>query len=29
MNYHIIGDAKKTGNIKDAITQGYQTAKDI
>lgn len=26
MTYHIIGDAQKPGNLKDAITQGYQTA---
>ncbi len=24
--YHILGDAAKPGNLKDAITQGYQTA---
>lgn len=29
MKYHIIGDAKKTGNMKDAITEGYQVAKDL
>lgn len=29
MTYHMIGDAKKTGNIKDAITEGYQTAKGL
>lgn len=29
MTCHIIGDAKKTGNIKDAITEGYQTAKSL
>lgn len=27
--YHIIGDGQKAGNLKDAITQGYQTAKDL
>ena len=29
MTYHIIGDAQKPGNLKDAITQGYETAKDL
>lgn len=29
VNYHLIGDAQKIGNIKDAITQGYQIAKDM
>ncbi len=27
--YHLIGDAVKTGNIKDAVTAGYQAAKDL
>ena len=26
---HIIGDAQKPGNLKDAITQGYETAKEL
>ena len=29
VNYHLVGDAAKLGNIKDAITRGYQVAKDI
>ncbi len=29
LNYHMIGDAEKLGNIKDAITRGYQIAKDL
>ena len=29
MTYHIIGDAQKPGNLKDAITQGYETARDL
>lgn len=29
MTYHIIGDAQKPGNLKDAITQGYETAKEL
>lgn len=29
MTYHVIGDAQKPGNLKDAITQGYETAKDL
>lgn len=29
VSYHIIGDAQKPGNIKDAILQGYETAKSI
>lgn len=28
-NYHLIGDAAKLGNIKDAVTCGYQAAKDL
>lgn len=28
-HYHIIGDAEKVGNIKDAIHRGYEIAKDI
>lgn len=27
--YHLIGDVKKVGNIKDAITEGYQIAREI
>lgn len=26
---HIIGDAQKPGNLKDAITQGYKTVKEL
>ena len=29
VSYHLIGDAKKVGNIKDAITEGYQLAREI
>lgn len=29
ISYHLIGDAKKVGNIKDAITEGYQIAREI
>lgn len=29
MAYHIIGDGQKAGNLKDAITLGYQIAKDL
>ena len=29
VNYHLIGDGCKVGNIKDAITQGYTVAKDL
>lgn len=29
MTYHMIGDAKKTGTIKDAVSEGYQIAKDL
>ena len=29
MTYHVIGDGEKAGNLKDAITQGYQIAKDL
>lgn len=29
VTYHLIGDAQQIGNIKDAITQGYQIAKDM
>ncbi len=29
MNYHLIGNATKFGNIKDAISCGYQVAKDL
>lgn len=28
-HYHLIGDAEKVGNIKDAITRGYEIAKLI
>lgn len=27
--YHIIGDAVRAGNIKDAVSQGYETARHI
>ena len=27
--YHLIGDGNKPGNIKDAISQGYQVAKNL
>ena len=29
MTYHMIGDAQKPGNIKDAVTQGFETAKEL
>lgn len=29
VNYQLIGDAKKVGNIKDAIFQGYEIAKQL
>ena len=29
VTYHMIGDAQKIGNIKDAVTAGYQVAKDL
>ena len=29
VSYHLIGDAKMVGNIKDAITEGYQIAREI
>ena len=29
VSYHLIGDAKKVGNIKDAITEGYQITREI
>lgn len=29
VTYHMIGDAKQIGNIKDAISQGYQVAREI
>lgn len=29
VSYHLIGDAKKVGNIKNAITEGYQIAREI
>ncbi len=29
VHYHMIGDAEKLGNIKDAITSGYEIAKDL
>lgn len=29
MTCHIIGDARKPGNLKDAVTQGYETAKEL
>ncbi len=29
VSYHLVGDAAKLGNIKDAITCGYQVAKDL
>ncbi len=29
VTYHLIGDAQQIGNIKDAITQGYQVAKEL
>ena len=29
VSYHLIGDAKKVGNIKDAITEGDQIAREI
>ena len=29
ITYHIIGDAHQVGNIKDAISEGYQVTKMI
>ena len=29
ITYHIIGDAHQVGNIKDAISEGYQVTKSI
>ena len=29
VNYHLIGDGHKVGNIKDAIFEGYQVGKEI
>lgn len=29
VSYHIIGDANKTGTIKDAVSAGYETAKAL
>lgn len=29
MTYHMIGDANHTGTIKDAIHDGYETARSI
>ena len=29
VSYHLIGDGHKVGNLKDAISEGYQTAKDL
>ncbi len=29
VTYHMVGDAEKLGNIKDAITRGYEVAKDL
>lgn len=29
MKYHMIGDARKVGNLKDAVSQGYETAKQL
>ena len=29
VTYHMIGDASKPGNIKDAITQAWDLAKDL
>lgn len=29
VNYHLIGDGHKVGNIKDAILEGYQVGKEI
>lgn len=29
VNYHLIGDAQKVGNLKDAISQGYETARQL
>ncbi len=29
LTYHLLGDAQKVGNIKDAITQAYQLTKEI
>lgn len=29
VNYHLIGGGHKVGTIKDAVSEGYQTAKDL
>lgn len=29
VTWHFIGDGQKAGNLKGAITQGYQIAKDL
>lgn len=29
VTYHITGGARKPGNLKDAITQGYETAREL
>lgn len=29
INYHMVGDAEKLGNIKDAVRRGYEVAKDL
>ncbi|MDO5418111.1 MAG: FAD-dependent oxidoreductase [Lachnospiraceae bacterium] len=29
VSYHLIGDAQKVGNLKDAISDGYETARHI
>lgn len=29
VSYHLVGDAQKVGNLKDAISQGYETAKNL
>lgn len=29
VNYHLIGDARQPGNIKDAVSQGYETARQL
>lgn len=29
VSYHLIGDGHKVGNLKDAITEGYQVAKEL
>lgn len=29
VTYHLVGDAEKVGNLKDAISTGYEVAKGL